>query len=89
MRICTLYLSNAILQDGVSYECQFNNKTIGATADTMTGTANPGNELELQKAVATVAPISVIIDAAHIGFQVEYRLARSTGKSSLASHEDM
>ncbi|XP_051578667.1 procathepsin L-like [Myxocyprinus asiaticus] len=53
-------------QDG---QCRFNPSTVGATC---TGYVdiNTGDESALQKAVATVGPISIGIDAGHSSFQL-------------------
>jgi len=52
-------------QDG---NCAFNKKTIGATISAFTDIAT-GDEKALQKAVATIGPISVGIDASQDSFQ--------------------
>ena len=56
----------SVLQDG---KCRFKKQDIGATeAGCMD--IDSGSEADLQKAVATVGPISVAIDAGHYSFQL-------------------
>jgi hypothetical protein len=52
-------------------KCLFKKEDIGATC---TGFVNikKGSEADLQKAVATIGPVSVAIDAGHQSFQVSY-----------------
>ena len=52
-------------QDGT---CRFKKENVGAE-DTGFVDITEGSEDELQKAVATVGPISVAIDASHFSFQ--------------------
>ena len=56
----------SIFQDG---KCRFKKGCIGAT-ETGCMDIKSGSEADLQKAVATVGPISVAIDAGHNSFQL-------------------
>ena len=49
-------------------QCKFNKSNIGATVAGFVDIPS-GNERALQKASATVGPISVVIDASHFSFQ--------------------
>ncbi|XP_051502953.1 procathepsin L-like [Myxocyprinus asiaticus] len=53
-------------QDG---QCRFNTSTVGATCTGYVDVSS-GDESALQKAVATIGPISVAIDAGHSSFQL-------------------
>uniref|UniRef100_A0A8B9LFX5 Cathepsin L.1 n=1 Tax=Astyanax mexicanus TaxID=7994 RepID=A0A8B9LFX5_ASTMX len=50
------------------WKCRFNPKTVGATCTGYRSTRS-GDEKALQEAVATIGPISVVIDAGQVSFQ--------------------
>ena len=49
--------------------CRYNETNIGATISSCVDVTS-GDEMQLQKAVAEVGPISVAIDASHLSFQL-------------------
>lgn len=55
--------------EAVDGECRFKKEDVGAT-DTGYVEIKAGSEVDLKKAVATVGPISVAIDASHSSFQL-------------------
>lgn len=63
--IILLYILTLLLQDG---KCKFNKTTVGATVTGFVDVES-GNEDALQKASASIGPISVAIDASHFSFQ--------------------
>uniref|UniRef100_A0A183BJR6 Pept_C1 domain-containing protein n=1 Tax=Globodera pallida TaxID=36090 RepID=A0A183BJR6_GLOPA len=59
---------NSYPYTGQTSQCNFNNKTVGATLKGFKDLPI-GNEEQLKNAVATIGPISVGIDASHLSFQ--------------------
>lgn len=55
--------------EGIDDSCHFNKATVGAT-DTGFVDIPEGDEVKMMKAVATMGPISVAIDASHESFQL-------------------
>jgi cathepsin L len=63
--------------------CKFNASNVGATIKSWTDVPT-GSEADLQKAVATVGPVSVAIDASQYTFQL-YKSGGASGQSGQCS----